>query len=53
MPLADFYGEFVKTQDILNKRHLGLRARYDVFGIAVPPVRETRYVHTAAVAAGG
>src|SRR5262249_14463992 len=35
LPLADFYGEFVRTQDILNRKHLGLRALYDVFGIAV------------------
>ncbi|HSQ00451.1 MAG TPA: hypothetical protein VL049_24790 [Candidatus Dormibacteraeota bacterium] len=35
LPLADFYAEFVRTQDILNKKHLGLQALYDVFGIAV------------------
>ena len=33
MPLRKFYGEFVKTQDVLNKKHLGWQAVYDVFGI--------------------
>ena len=35
LPLRRFYEEFVRTQDILNRKHLGLRALYDVFGIAV------------------
>jgi magnesium-protoporphyrin IX monomethyl ester (oxidative) cyclase len=33
LPLRAFYEEFVKTQDILNRKHLGWRAVYDVFGI--------------------
>lgn len=33
LPLERFYGEFVKTQDILNRKHLGWRAVYDIFGI--------------------
>jgi len=35
LPLDRFYGEFVRTQDILNRKHLGWRALYDVFGITV------------------
>ena len=35
LPLAEFYDQFTKTQGILNKKHLGLRAAYDVFGIIV------------------
>lgn len=35
LPLARFYEEFVKTQDVLNRKHLGLRALYGAFGIAV------------------
>ena len=35
LPLDQFYGEFVRTQDILNRKHLGWRALYDVFGITV------------------
>src|SRR2546422_2798434 len=35
LPLGRFYGEFVRTQDILNRKHLGSRALYDVFGITV------------------
>ncbi|HSV08773.1 MAG TPA: radical SAM protein, partial [Candidatus Binatus sp.] len=35
LPLRRFYEEFVRTQDILNRKHLGLRALYDVFGIAL------------------
>jgi hopanoid C-3 methylase HpnR len=35
LPLAKFYEQFVKTQDVLNRKHLGFRAVYDVFGIAV------------------
>jgi len=35
MPLRKFYGEFVKTQDVLNKKHLGWQAVYDVFGITM------------------
>jgi magnesium-protoporphyrin IX monomethyl ester (oxidative) cyclase len=33
--LPRFYEEFVRTQDVLNRKHLGVRALYDVFGIAV------------------
>ena len=33
MPLLDFYKELVKTQDVLNKKHLGLKALWDVVGI--------------------
>ena len=35
LPLARFYEEFVRTQDILNRKHLGWRAVYDVFGITM------------------
>jgi magnesium-protoporphyrin IX monomethyl ester (oxidative) cyclase len=35
LPLARFYEEFVRTQAILNRKHLGLRALYDVAGIAL------------------
>jgi magnesium-protoporphyrin IX monomethyl ester (oxidative) cyclase len=35
LPLARFYEEFVKTQHVLSRKHLGLRALYDVFGITV------------------
>jgi magnesium-protoporphyrin IX monomethyl ester (oxidative) cyclase len=35
LPLDRFYGELVKTQDVLNRKHLGWRAVYDVFGIVV------------------
>src|SRR5215813_5306455 len=35
MPLRKFYSEFVKTQDVLNKKHLGWQAVYDVFGITM------------------
>jgi len=35
LPLQRFYEEFVRTQDILNRKHLGLRALYDIFGISV------------------
>jgi hopanoid C-3 methylase len=35
LPLARFYEEFVRTQDILNRKHLGWRAVYDVFGITL------------------
>jgi magnesium-protoporphyrin IX monomethyl ester (oxidative) cyclase len=35
LPLERFYQEFVRTQDVLNRKHLGVRALYDVFGIAV------------------
>src|SRR5262245_26498229 len=35
LPLPRFYEEFVRTQDILNRKHLGLRALYDIFGISV------------------
>jgi magnesium-protoporphyrin IX monomethyl ester (oxidative) cyclase len=35
MPLRKFYEEFVKTQDVLNRKHLGWQAVYDVFGITM------------------
>jgi hopanoid C-3 methylase len=35
LPLRRFYEEFVRTQDVLNRKHLGLRALYDIFGISV------------------
>ena len=35
LPLARFYEEFVRTQDVLNRKHLGWRAVYDVFGITL------------------
>ncbi|HLK10403.1 MAG TPA: hopanoid C-3 methylase HpnR [Candidatus Binatia bacterium] len=35
LPLPAFYEQFVKTQDILNRKHLGWRAVYDVFGITL------------------
>ncbi|HLY37580.1 MAG TPA: hopanoid C-3 methylase HpnR [Candidatus Binatia bacterium] len=35
LPLRRFYEEFVRTQDILNRKHLGWRAVYDVFGITM------------------
>jgi hopanoid C-3 methylase HpnR len=35
LPLPEFYGEFAKTIDVLNKKHLGWRAVYDVFGITM------------------
>jgi hopanoid C-3 methylase HpnR len=35
LPLERFYAEFVKTQHVLSRKHLGLRALYDVFGITV------------------
>jgi len=35
MPLRKFYAEFVKTQDVLNRKHLGWQAVYDVFGITM------------------
>ncbi|MFQ5667801.1 MAG: hopanoid C-3 methylase HpnR [Candidatus Binatia bacterium] len=34
LPLQRFYEEFVRTQNVLNRKHLGFRALYDVFGIA-------------------
>ncbi len=34
LPLDRFYGELVKTQQILNKKHLGWAALRDTFGIA-------------------
>ncbi len=33
LPLGRFYQEFVRTQDVLNRKHLGWRAVYDIFGI--------------------
>jgi magnesium-protoporphyrin IX monomethyl ester (oxidative) cyclase len=35
LPLARFYEEFVGTQDILNRKHLGLRALWDTAGISL------------------
>ena len=35
MPLRRFYEEFVRTQDVLNRKHLGWRAVYDIFGITL------------------
>jgi hopanoid C-3 methylase len=35
LPLARFYEEFVRTQDVLNRKHLGWQAVYDVFGITL------------------
>jgi magnesium-protoporphyrin IX monomethyl ester (oxidative) cyclase len=35
LPLARFYDEFVRTQDILNRKHLGLRALYDAFNLTL------------------
>ena len=35
LPLRKFYEEFVKTQDVLNRKHLGWQAVYDVFGITM------------------
>ncbi len=33
LPLPRFYEEFVKTKDVLNKKHLGFRAVWDISGI--------------------
>jgi hopanoid C-3 methylase HpnR len=33
LPLHRFYEEFCRTQDVLNRKHLGFRAVYDIFGI--------------------
>ncbi len=35
LSLEQFYGEFVKTQNVLNKKHLGWRAVYGAFGITM------------------
>jgi hopanoid C-3 methylase HpnR len=35
LPLDRYYEEFVRTQDILNRKHLGLRALWDTAGIAM------------------
>jgi magnesium-protoporphyrin IX monomethyl ester (oxidative) cyclase len=35
LPLARFYQEFVRTQDILNRKHLGIRALWDTAGISL------------------
>ena len=35
LPLRKFYEEFVKTQDVLNRKHMGWQAVYDVFGITM------------------
>jgi magnesium-protoporphyrin IX monomethyl ester (oxidative) cyclase len=35
LPLERFYDEFVKTQNVLNKKHLGWRAVYGAFGITL------------------
>jgi len=34
MPLRRFYEEFVRTQEVLSRKHLGLQALWDVAGIA-------------------
>jgi magnesium-protoporphyrin IX monomethyl ester (oxidative) cyclase len=34
LPLRRFYEEFVKTQSILNRKHLGVRALWDTLGIS-------------------
>jgi magnesium-protoporphyrin IX monomethyl ester (oxidative) cyclase len=34
LPLRAFYEELVKTQAVINRKHLGLTALYEVFGIA-------------------
>jgi len=34
LPLERYYAEFVKTQDVLNRKHLGFRALWDTAGIA-------------------
>ncbi|HKR70944.1 MAG TPA: hopanoid C-3 methylase HpnR [Streptosporangiaceae bacterium] len=34
LPLREFYEELVKTQAVINRKHLGLTALYEVFGIA-------------------
>lgn len=33
LPLEEFYGEIVKTQQVLARKHMGWRAAYDVLGI--------------------
>src|SRR5205823_2396991 len=33
--IGRFYEEFVRTQDVLNRKHLGWRAVYDIFGITM------------------
>src|SRR5262245_31996889 len=35
LPLARFYEEFVQTQDILNRKHLGLAALYGAFTLTL------------------
>ncbi len=35
LPLHRFYEEFVKTQNVLNRKHLGWQAVYDIFGITL------------------
>ncbi|HXJ37562.1 MAG TPA: hopanoid C-3 methylase HpnR [Candidatus Eisenbacteria bacterium] len=35
LPLRRFYEEFVKTQEVLSRKHLGWRAVYDIFGIVM------------------
>ena len=35
LPLARFYDEFVQTQDILNRKHLGLAALYGAFTLTL------------------
>jgi len=35
LPLPKFYEQFVKTQDVLNRKHLGWQAVWDVLGIVV------------------
>ena len=36
LPLQRFYEEFVRTQNILNRKHLGFRALYSTLGIFAP-----------------
>jgi hypothetical protein len=35
LPLARFYDEFVRTQDILNRKHLGVRALWGAFNLTL------------------
>ena len=35
LPLQRFYEEFVRTQNILNRKHLGFRALYSTLGISL------------------
>jgi magnesium-protoporphyrin IX monomethyl ester (oxidative) cyclase len=33
LPLEQFYSELVRTQQVLNRKHLGFRALFELFGI--------------------